>query len=64
MHVLPFPVIEQQAAVLEAGTHIDAVPGEKIPDDGVAQLPQVPGDDQVKVSGAGAGVAEKAERVS
>ena len=59
MHVLPLAVVEQKAAVLEVSAHVNAVPGEEVPDDGVAQLAQVPGDDQVEVPGAGAGVTEE-----
>ncbi len=39
MHVLTLPVIQQQSAVLEIVPQLHAVPGEKIPDDSVAQLP-------------------------
>lgn len=59
VHVLPLAVVEQQAAVVKVGAHVHAVPGEEVPDDGVAQLAQVPGDDQVEVPGAGAGVTEE-----
>mgnify|MGYP002983797421 CR=1 FL=1 len=41
VHVLVLPVIEQQAAVLELGAQIHAVPLEKVTDDVVAQLAQV-----------------------
>ena len=59
VHVLPLPVVQQQSAVLEVLPHIDAVPGEEVPDDGMAQLPQVSGDDQIVVLGPGAGVPEE-----
>ena len=59
VHVLPLPVVQQQAAVLEVVSQVDAVPGEEVPDDGVAQLSQVSGDDQVVVLGLGPRVPEE-----
>ena len=59
VHVLPLPVVQQQSAVLEVLPHIDAVPGEEVPDDGMAQLPQVSGDDQIVVLGLGPRVPEE-----
>ena len=51
VHVLGLAVVEQQAAVLKILAQVHAVPGEEVPDDGVAQLPQVAGDHQVVVPG-------------
>ena len=59
VHVLGLAVVEQQAAVLKVFTQIDAVPGEEVPYDGVAQLSQITGDDQVVVLGLGLRVPEK-----
>ena len=59
MHILLFPVVEQQSTVLEMTAHVDAVFFKEIPDDGVSQLAQVAGDDQVIVLGLGLGVPEK-----
>ena len=59
MHILGLAVVEQQSAVLEVLPHIDAVPGEEVPDDGVAQFPQVAGDDQIVVFGCCLRVPEK-----
>ena len=49
VHVLLLPVIEEEAAVLEMLPHVHAVPGEKVPDDGMTQLSQVSGDHQIVV---------------
>ena len=51
MHILVLPVVEQQATVLKVGPQLDAVLGEEIPDDGMAHLAQVTGDDQIIVIG-------------
>ena len=59
MHILSVPVVEQQPAVLEIVPQLHAVPGEEVPDDAVAQLPQVAGDDEIVVPGAGFGVPEE-----
>ena len=59
VHVLGLAVVEQQAAVLEVLPQVHAVPGEEIPDDGVAQLPQVAGDDEVEVFRLRPGVPEE-----
>ena len=59
MHVLLVPVVQKQAAVLKILPQLDAVPGEKVPDDGVTQLAQVAGDDQVIVVGLRVGVPEE-----
>ena len=59
MHVLVLPVVEQHAAVLEILPQIDAVLFEKVPDDGVAQLSQVAGDDEVVVRRLRAGLPEE-----
>ena len=59
VHVLGLAVVEQQAAVLEVLPQVHAVPGEEIPDDGVAQLPQVAGDDEAVVLRRCPGVPEK-----
>ena len=59
VHVLLFPVVQQQAAVLVAVCQVDAVPPEKVPDDVVAQLAQVSGEDEVIVLRAGLRVPEK-----
>ena len=59
VHILGLAVVEQQSAVLEILTQVDAVPGEKVPDDGVAQLPQVAGDDEVEVFRLRPGVPEE-----
>ena len=59
MHVLPVAVVEQQAAVLKALPQLHAVPGEEVPDDGVAQLAQVAGDNEVVVPGGGLRVPEE-----
>ena len=64
MHVLPLPVIEQQAAVLEPGTQLHAIPAEEVPDDGMAQLPQVPVRIRSKSSGPMPVSRKKADRVS
>ena len=59
VHVLPVAVVEQQAAVLKALPQLHAVPGEEVPDDGVAQLAQVAGDNEVVVPGGGLRVPEE-----
>ena len=59
VHILGLAVVEQQSAVLEILPQVDAVPGEEVPDDGVAQLPQVAGDHQVVVLGLRPGVPEE-----
>ena len=59
VHILGLAVVEQQTAVLKVFAQVDAVPGEKVPDDGVAQLPQVAGDHQVVVPGFRPGVPEE-----
>ena len=59
MHILGLAVVEQQSAVLEILPQVYAVPGEKVPDDGVAQFPQVAGDDQIVVFGCCLRVPEK-----
>ena len=59
VHVLLLPVVEEEAAVLEVFPHVNAVPGEEVPDDGVAQLPQVSGGHQVIVLGLGFGILEE-----
>ena len=59
VHVLLVPVVQKQAAVLEVLPQLNAVLGEKVPDDGVAQLAQVTGDDQVVVVGLCVGVPEE-----
>ena len=59
VHVLGLAVVEQQSAVLEVLPQVDAVPGEEVPDDGVAQLPQVAGDDEAVVLRRCPGVPEK-----
>ena len=53
MHVLLLQVVQQQSAVLIVPGQVHPVPAEQVRDDGVAQGPQVPGDDQVIVPGAG-----------
>ena len=59
VHILGLAVVEQQTAVLKVFAQVDAVPGEKVPDDGVTQLPQVAGDDQIVVLGLGPRVPEE-----
>lgn len=59
VHILVLPVIQQQAAVLELGAHVHTVPLEEVPDDGVAQLSQVTGEDQVEVRGLVPGVPKE-----
>ena len=59
VHILGLAVVEQQPAVLEVFAQVHAVPGEKVPDDGVAQLPQVAGDDEAVVLRRCPGVPEK-----
>lgn len=64
VHVLFFPVVEQQPAVKIVGGEIHAVLAEPVQHDAVAQLPQVSGEDTVKVFGGGLVSRKKAERVS
>ena len=56
MHILLLPVIEQQAAVGVAPAQVDSVLPKKIGNDVPAQLPQIPGEDQVIVLGGGVGL--------
>ena len=44
MHILPFPIIEQQPAIRVILSHIQAVLPEKIHHNVAAQHPQIPGD--------------------
>ena len=53
MHVLLIQVVQQHAAVLIVPGQVHALPAQQIRDDGMAQDPQVAGDDQVIVPGAG-----------
>ena len=56
VHILLLPVIEQQAAVGVASAQVDSVLPKKIGNDVPAQLPQIPGEDQVIVLGGGVGL--------
>ena len=49
MHILPFPVIEQQPAIRVILSHIQAVLPEKIHHNVAAQHPQIPSDQKVVV---------------
>ena len=51
MHVLLFPVIQQQSAVLKMGPHVHTVPGEEVPDDGISYI--VPADADTSASYGG-----------
>ena len=59
MHVLTFPVIQKQAAVLIAVSQFHPLLGKEIQDDPVSQFSQIPGEDQIIVIRACAGVAEE-----
>ena len=59
VHILLLAVIEQKAAVLEPLPHVDAVPHKELPDDIVAQSPQVAGEDQVVIRGLCSRVPEE-----
>ena len=59
VHILLFPVIEQHAAVKIVFRHVDAVLPEKVRDDGMAQLPQVPCENGVIIRRGGFHVGEE-----
>ena len=59
VHVLVLPVVQQHAAVEVVAGEVQAVPAEEVQDDGVAQLSQVAGEDQVVVPGGGVGLPEQ-----
>lgn len=59
VHVLLFPVIEQKTAVLEILSRPKAALFQQVPEDGVAQGAQVPGEHQVVVGGGGLGVLKE-----
>lgn len=59
VHVLPLPVVEQEAAVLVVPGEVQPVLPEEVQHDAVAQGPQVPGKDQVVVPGAAPGLPEE-----
>lgn len=58
MHILPLPVIEQHSAVKIVFGEVNTVLSEKIRDDAVAQLAEVPSENSVIVLRAGAGIGE------